>query len=119
MIDKQTRREPVPCLKTGGRQPNTFDAPVVALTHVRVIDGTGAAPTEDQTVVLANGRIQAIGGPIPPDAKLLDLTGHTVLPGLVMVHEHLFYPAGDAVFHEMAYSFPRLYLAAGVEIGTL
>jgi imidazolonepropionase-like amidohydrolase len=90
------------------------DSPVVALTHVRVIDGTGAAATEDQTVVLANGRIQSVGGPIPADAKILDLAGHTVLPGMVLVHEHLFYPAGGAIFHEMAYSFPRLYLAGGV-----
>ncbi|MGH9492841.1 MAG: amidohydrolase family protein [Terriglobales bacterium] len=91
-----------------------IDSPVVALTHVRVIDGTGAPAKEDQTVVIANGKIQSIGGPIPADAKVLDLAGYTVLPGMVMVHEHLFYPAGGAVFHEMAFSFPRLYLAGGV-----
>lgn len=101
-------------LSTAVREYVKVDSPVVALTHVRIIDGTGAAATEDQTVVLANGRIQSIGGPIPTDAKILDLAGHTVLPGMVLVHEHLFYPAGGAVFHEMAYSFPRLYLAGGV-----
>ena len=36
------------------------DAPVVALEHVRVIDGTGAAPLEDQIVVLAAGKIQSL-----------------------------------------------------------
>ena len=91
-----------------------IDSPVVALTHVRVIDGTGAPAQEDQTVILASGKIQSVGGPIPVDAKVLDLAGYTVLPGMVMVHEHLFYPAVGVVFHEMAFSFPRLYLAGGV-----
>ena len=39
----------------------SVDAPVFALTHVRVIDGTGAAAVEDQTVVVESGRIKAIG----------------------------------------------------------
>ena len=101
-------------LSPGVREYVKVDAPVVALTHVRVIDGTGAPAKEDQAVVLAAGKILSIGGPVPADAQILDLTGHTVLPGLVMVHEHLFYPAGGGVFHEMAFSFPRLYLAGGV-----
>jgi hypothetical protein len=44
-----------------GRQFVRVEAPAVALTHVRVIDGTGAAPLEDQTVVISGGRIQSIG----------------------------------------------------------
>ena len=96
-----------------------IDAPTIVLTNVRVIDGTGAAALENRTVILAGGKIQGIEDTVydrlvPKDAIVLDLTGHTVLPGMVMLHEHLFYPAGGAVFHEMAYSFPRLYLAAGV-----
>ncbi len=94
------------------------DAPLVALTHVRVIDGTGAAPREDQTIVLSNGKITSINAtavlPVPKDAQVLDLQGYSVIPGLVGMHDHLFYPMGDAVFGEMAFSFPRLYLAAGV-----
>jgi imidazolonepropionase-like amidohydrolase len=94
------------------------DAPVVALTHVRVIDGTGAAPRELQTVVLSKGKIASVndaaGAPVPKDAQILDLHGYSVIPGLVGMHDHLFYPMGDAVFGEMAASFPRLYLAAGV-----
>jgi len=39
----------------------TADAPVVALTHVKVIDGTGAAPKDDQTIIIANGCIQSVG----------------------------------------------------------
>ena len=94
------------------------DAAVVALTHVRVIDGTGAAAREDQTVVLSKGKIESIGDSasanIPKDAQVLDLHGYSVIPGLVGMHDHMFYPVGDGVFGEMAYSFPRLYLAGGV-----
>ena len=95
-----------------------IDSPVLALTHVRVIDGTGAAAHEDQTVVLNHGKIVFVGdasaATIPQDAKVLDLHGHTVIPGLVGMHDHMFYPAGDGIFSEMGYSFPRLYLAGGV-----
>ena len=91
------------------------NAPVVALTHVRVIDGTGAAPHEDQTIVISQGKIQSVGnGNVPAGALVIDLHDHSVIPGLVGMHDHMFYPAGDAIFHEMAISFPRLYLAGGV-----
>jgi len=94
------------------------DAPVVALTHVRVIDGTGAAAREDQTVVISAGRIASVGDAgsanVPSGAQVIDLRGHSVIPGLVGMHDHLFYPMGNGVFGEMAYSFPRLYLAGGV-----
>jgi enamidase len=93
-------------------------APVVALTHVRVIDGTGEPARPDQTVILRNGRIEAVGDPArtptPPDALVLDFEGRTVIPGLVMLHEHFFYPAGAAYYNWLGYSFPRLYLAGGV-----
>ena len=95
-----------------------LDAPVVALTHVRVIDGTGSAPREDQTIVLSHGKIASVAGAttasIPQDAQVLDLHEYTVIPGLVGMHDHLFYPMGNVIFGEMGYSFPRLYLAAGV-----
>src|SRR6266536_3545806 len=94
------------------------DAPVIALEHVRVIDGTGAAAREDQTVVLANGKIKSVASAtdanVPAEAKVFDLHGYTVIPGLVGMHDHMFYPMGNGVYGEMAYSFPRLYLAAGV-----
>ncbi len=94
----------------------TVDAPVVALTHVRVIDGTGGPAREDQTVVISGGRIQALGAAItiPAGAKVMELRGYTVIPGLVGMHDHLFYPQGGGFFAEMGFSFPRLYLACGV-----
>jgi imidazolonepropionase-like amidohydrolase len=94
------------------------DAPVVALTHVRVIDGTGAAAREDQTVILKQGKIDLVSesasASVPQDARVLDLHGYSVIPGIVGMHDHMFYPMGNGIFGEMAYSFPRLYLAGGV-----
>src|SRR5215469_8016394 len=97
------------------------DAPVVALTHVRVIDGTGTAPRADQTLVIRDGKIAALGDAastkIPEGAKVLDLTGRTVIPGLVGMHDHMYYPAPGGpppLYPEHAASFPRLYLAGGV-----
>ena len=92
---------------------------VVALTNVRVIDGTGAPARDGQTIVLKGGLIQAVGPAtqvnVPAGARTMDLSGRTVMPGYVMLHEHLFYPSGGgAVYNEQGYSFPRLYLAGGV-----
>jgi len=99
----------------------SVDAPIVALTHVRVIDGTGAAPRTDQTLVISNGLISALGdaasSKIPDGAKVLDFSGHTLIPGLVGMHDHMYYPApgsGPALYPEHAASFPLLYLAGGV-----
>jgi len=94
------------------------DSPLVALAHVRVIDGTGAATREDQTVVISQGKIQSVSDAasanVPKDAQVLDLHGYSVIPGLVGMHDHMFYPMGNAIFGEMAFSFPRLYLGCGV-----
>lgn len=94
-------------------------APVITLEHVRLIDGTGVAPAENQTIVIAHGKIESVGAAdsanVPAGAKVLDLTGYTVIPGLVGMHDHMFYPSGRVpVYNEMAYTFPKLYLAAGV-----
>src|SRR2546422_1577270 len=96
------------------------EAPVVALTHVRVIDGTGAAPLEDQTIVIVEGKIQSIApsatAKTPANARILDLKDYTVLPGLVGMHDHMFFPMGGSppMYSDMGSSFPRLYLALGV-----
>jgi len=97
------------------------DAPVLALTHVRVIDGTGMAPRREQTLVIRDGKIAALGDAantkIPEGAKVLDLSGRTIIPGLVGMHDHMYYPAPGgppALYPQHAASFPRLYLAGGV-----
>ena len=94
------------------------DAPVVALTNARVIDGTGAPVRSGQTIVVVNGAIEAIGASatttVPSGARILDLAGKSVMPGLVMVHEHFYYPTGPGVYGQLGQSFVRLYLAGGV-----
>ena len=96
------------------------EAPVVALTHVRVIDGTGATPLDDQTIVITDGKIQSIApsttATVPTGTQTLDLKGYTVLPGLVGMHDHMFFPMGGSppMYSNMGTSFPRLYLALGV-----
>jgi imidazolonepropionase-like amidohydrolase len=96
------------------------EAPLIALTNVRVIDGTGAAPRDDQTIIIQGGKIQSIGPTAsttyPADARTLDLKGYTVLPGLVGMHNHMFFPMGGSppMYSNMGSSFPRLYLALGV-----
>jgi len=105
----------------------TVDSSPVALKHVKVIDGTGAAPADDQTVLIENGVIREIGPAssvsVPSSAQVLDLTGRSVVPGLVGMHDHMFYPTASgqgpvegapALYGEMGFSFPRLYLAGGV-----
>jgi imidazolonepropionase-like amidohydrolase len=94
------------------------DAPVVALTNARVIDGTGAPARDAQTLILRDGRITEVGPAsqvtAPEGAQIVDLAGKTVMPGLVMLHEHLYYPTGPGVYGQLGQSFVRLYLAGGV-----
>ncbi|MEJ2152303.1 MAG: hypothetical protein P8Y29_04995 [Gemmatimonadota bacterium] len=90
------------------------DAPVVALANVTVVDGTGAEPANDQTIVIVEGRIALVGPAsdvaIPDGAEVLDLSGHTVIPGIVGMHNHTFYTtSGRRV--QLTESAPRLYLA--------
>jgi imidazolonepropionase-like amidohydrolase len=96
------------------------EAPAIALKNVRVIDGTGAAALEDQTIVIIDGKIQSVApsstASVPANAQVLDLKGYTVLPGLVGMHNHMFFPMGGTppMYSNMGISFPRLYLALGV-----
>jgi imidazolonepropionase-like amidohydrolase len=90
---------------------------------VRVIDGTGAPGKDDQTIVIQQGRITAIGDAwhvqIPTGASVMDLHGRTVMPGLVGMHEHLFYQqaptlSSDVQMFPSQSAFAKLYLASGV-----
>jgi imidazolonepropionase-like amidohydrolase len=102
----------------GREQYVSVSDPVVALTNVTVIDGTGAAPARDQTIVVQGGKIAQVGPAAsvhaPAGAKTLDLHGSTVIPGLVGMHDHLFYTAVGGREMIIAYTGPRLYLGSGV-----
>ena len=91
-----------------------------ALTHVRLIDGSGDYARQDQTIIVEGGRIREIGDSYATKltgvSQTLDLSGDTALPGLVGMHDHLFYalpPSGNEN-RPMLVSFPKLYLASGV-----
>jgi enamidase len=97
-----------------------YKQPVIAFTHAIVIDGTGAPPKADQTLVINKGRITELGPAatikVPKGATVIDARDKTLLPGFVMMHEHLFYTTRtDPAFYatSMPYSFPPLYLAGG------
>jgi len=100
----------------------------IAITHLRIIDGTGAAPVEDATLLIDGAKIGAVlppGSAVPAGYRMLDGTGETAMPGLVGMHNHLYYlqrPNLDAagkfeqpiIIPQMTFSAPRLYLANGV-----
>ena len=105
-----------PAVSNAIRQFVNVDAPVVAITNVNVIDGTGAPARDGQTVLIRDGNIAAVGRdvPVPEGATVIDGTGKSVLPGIVMLHEHTYYPTGPGVYGALGNSFVRLYLAGGV-----
>jgi imidazolonepropionase-like amidohydrolase len=107
-----------PTLAPAARQYVRVDTAVIAFTNARVIDGTGAPARENQTLVVRDGKIESLGANaavrVPAGAQTIDLAGKSIIPGLVMVHEHLYYPTGPAVYGNLAESFVRLYLAGGV-----
>jgi imidazolonepropionase-like amidohydrolase len=92
--------------------------PVVAMTGVTVIDGTGGAPRRDQTILIRDGRISAVGAAgtvqVPPEAEVLELAGHSVIPGLIGLHDHMFFMGAGGRQAQGSFTSPRLYLAAGV-----
>src|SRR2546422_1784215 len=105
-------------LATEVRQYVVVDTVTVALTHVLLVDGTGAGPKPDQTIVIRDGRIAEVGPAasvqVPAGARAMDLNGSTVIPGLVGMHDHLFYTAAGGRAVQMSYTGPRLYLGSGV-----
>jgi N-acetylglucosamine-6-phosphate deacetylase len=90
----------------------------VVLRNIRVVDGTGSVASTNQTIVIEDGKISAVGDrslvQIPRGAQELDLAGHTAVPGVVLLHEHLFFVVNDQFSHALPFSAPRLYLAFGV-----
>src|SRR5215831_10986274 len=101
-------------LPTSFRALVSVDAPVVAVTHVKLVDGTGTPAKTDQTIIIRGEKIATVGPagsvPVPSDARVIDGTGKTVIPGLIGLHDHMYY--GGMQF--MGASYPRLFLSACV-----
>ena len=98
-----------PFLKETGRD--------FVLENAWLIDGSGGPVRDAMTIHIRDGRIAYVGKPLsnpPAGTRRIDLTGHTVLPGLVMMHEHINYFSGQYVWDAQPGSVPKLLLAAGV-----
>lgn len=99
-----------------------YNDPVIVFKNGLLIDGKGNAAKPQQTVIIVNGKIDWIGDDtkaiIPKGAAILDLNGKAIMPGLVMLHEHMYISASSrapryANLKQLPFTFPRLYLAAG------
>ena len=88
---------------------------VVALVGGTVIDGTGAGARPACTVIIEGDRIMAVGEdvPVPEGAEVVDVTGHSIVPGLIDVHGHLYANLAGQM-KTLLVPFARLYLAGGV-----
>ena len=99
-----------------------YNYPVTVLKNGLLIDGKGNAAKPHQTVIISNGKINWVGDDekaiTPKDATMIDLNGKVIMPGLVMLHEHMYISAPDIStrylhLKQLPFTFPRLYLAAG------
>jgi imidazolonepropionase-like amidohydrolase len=92
--------------------------PVVAITDVLLIDGTGTKARPGQTVLLRDGRIETVGPAasvqVPAGATTIDGRGRTLIPGIVGLHDHLFYSSAGGRSNQMNFTGPKLYLGSGV-----
>ncbi len=84
----------------------------VVIQNARVIDGTGA-PARQTSVLLRDGKIEALGAPAPAGARIVDATGQTLLPGLFDLHTHLSASAVRGISADWAKNL-KAYLACGV-----
>jgi len=99
-----------------------YNDSITVLKNGLLIDGKGNPAKPHQTVIISHGKIDWVGddakATIPKDAKIIDLNGKTIMPGLVMLHEHMYISAHSITprylnVKQLPMSFPRLYLAAG------
>src|SRR5579863_6956057 len=99
-----------------------YDSATITFTHCKLADVKHLKVLEDQTVIIRNGIITAVADSkklsAPPGSLVIDLTGKSLLPGFVLLHEHMYYAAYSADFSylhvkQLPYTFPKLYLACG------
>ena len=99
-----------------------FNDPITVLKNGLLIDGKGNPAIPHQTVIISNGKIDWVGDDakavIPNGANIIDLNGKALMPGLVMLHEHMYISAHSIEprylnLKQLPFTFPRLHLAAG------
>lgn len=99
-----------------------YDSSVIAFSHCKLADVKQLKLLDDQTVIVKNGIITAIGDSKklspPAGSTVIDLTGKSLLPGFVLLHEHMYYAAYPADFSylhvkQLPVTFPKLYFASG------
>ncbi len=99
-----------------------YDASIIVLTNALLIDAKGRQAKSNQTIVVSDGRIQWVGDDakavLPKGAQIIDVGGKAVMPGLVMLHEHMYISAHSLSpryphLKQLPFTFPRLYLAGG------
>ena len=99
-----------------------YDSSLIAFTHCKLADVKHGKVLDNQTVIVRNGIITAVDDskklPAPQGSVVIDLTGKYLLPGFVLLHEHMYYANYSADFSyldvkELPYTFPKLYLACG------
>ncbi|MBI1769486.1 MAG: amidohydrolase family protein [Bacteroidetes bacterium] len=98
-----------------------FQQESFAITNATLIDGKGTAPQSNMTLIVKGGRITEVGASgkisIPAGIQIIDAKGKTLIPGFVMLHEHIFYTKifeNEFNVVNMTNTFPRMYLAGGV-----
>ena len=99
-----------------------YNDSVTIFKSALLIDGKGNAAKPHQTIIISNGKIDWVGDDekamLPKGAKIIDLNGKAIMPGLVMLHEHMYISAHSVDprylnLRQSPFTFPRLYLAAG------
>ena len=99
-----------------------YNAAATVFKNSLLIDGKGNPARPHQTVIISNGKIDWVGDDAdainPKDAYIIDLNGRAIIPGLVMLHEHMYISAHSIEprylnLKQLPFTFPRLYLAAG------
>src|SRR5262249_60461326 len=105
-----------------GAQTSNPAGPVV-FEGARLLNGTGSPPVEDSVVVVANGHFTAAGSrastKVPANATHVNLTGKTVMPGMINAHVHIGYE-GYTTWRAENYTFDNVvdHLTREVYYGT-